>query len=72
MDENQGAIPGKISSRKSWLVFSLSKPKIVELPQPIEPNETMSRVTSSRWFGVTCSKCKLLHHLDLFNSTYYP
>jgi hypothetical protein len=30
---------------KSWPVFFLSKPKIMELPQPPEPNATMARVT---------------------------
>jgi hypothetical protein len=33
--------PGKIASRKSWLVFSLSKYEITELPQPTEKNATM-------------------------------
>jgi hypothetical protein len=32
---------GKIASRKSWPMVSLSKPEIVELPQPTEKNETM-------------------------------
>jgi hypothetical protein len=48
MDGKQRAIPGKIASRKSWPVFSPSKPEIVELPQPTEKNATMARVTGSR------------------------
>jgi hypothetical protein len=47
MDEKQGAIPGKIASRKSCPVFSVSKPEIVELPQPPEKNATMARATGS-------------------------
>jgi len=46
--ESKGSILGKIASRKRWPVFSLSKPEIAELPQPIEKTTTMARVTGSR------------------------
>jgi hypothetical protein len=49
--ESKGAIPGRITLREELDCVFLSKPEIVEPPQPPEPkkpNETMARVTGSR------------------------
>jgi hypothetical protein len=46
--ENKEPYLAKSLQGRVGLCFPLSKPEIEELPQPIEQNVTMARVTSSR------------------------